>query len=105
MRRDVGGVHGDGEVHAFQEVLFGDWGNGDIGCRVGHAAGVLVGAEDGDFLVTGEAEAFYAFVGLLPVVESGCHAVNAEEGVGVEGRGAPLLRYKGVVGLDVAVNY
>lgn len=69
-----------------------------------HALGVLVGAEDGDLLVAGKAEGLQPFVGLLPVVEGGRHAVHAQVGVGDELEGRPFARLDRVVGFDVTVD-
>jgi hypothetical protein len=41
---------------------------------------------------------------LLAVVEGGCHAVQAEVGVGDEGGRSPLASFDGVVGFDMAVD-
>ena len=86
-------------------MLFGDRGNGDVGCGMGHAAGVLIRAEYDNFLVARQAEAFYAFVGLLAVIEGGGHAVDSKEGIGVEDGGAPLFGFEGVVRFDMTSNY
>lgn len=55
--------------------------------------------------VVGGAEGFEALIGLLAVVEAWCHAVDAEEGVGDEGRGGPFSGCLGVVAFDVAVDF
>jgi hypothetical protein len=69
-----------------------------------HAAGILGRAKDLDCVAWG-AEGLEALVGLLAVVEGGSHAVDAQEGVGDEGWGAPLTGFLGVVGFDVAVYF
>ena len=71
---------------------------------MGHAGGILRGAEDGDGGIRGEAEGFDAFEGLLPVVEAGSHAVDGEEwGLDELGR-APLTGLDRVMGLDMAID-
>ena len=91
-------------MHAFEEQQFGDRRDGDERCGVREAFGVVGGAEDG-YGVVWAAEGFHAFIGLLAVVEGGCHAVEAQVGVCYEFRGRPLACFDGVVGFDVAIDW
>jgi hypothetical protein len=56
-------------------------------------------------LVRGIAESLQSFVALLAVVQTGCHAVEAQEGVFHELWGGPLARVFAVAGFDVAVDF
>ena len=89
VRWHVGGVEGYSKMNALKEVGRRNRRDGDERSRVGHAGGVLGGAKDGD-AVGGSTEGFKALVGLLTVVEGGRHTMEAEEGVGDEGRRGPL---------------
>lgn len=103
--RDELGVERDGGLDGGQEQVDGHGRDRDEGRRVLEARGVAVGAEDGDAVVARQAEGFEAFVGLLAVVEGGGHAVQADVGVGDEGRGGPDAGVDGVVRFDVAVYW
>ena len=47
---------------------------------------------------------FLAFKYLLPIVEAGCHSMNAEIGIRDELRGCPLSGLLTVMGLDMTVD-
>ena len=70
-----------------------------------HPLRILTRPEDVDALVVRGAEGLETLVALLAVVETGSHAVKAEEGVLDEFGGGPLAGWFGVGGLDVAVDF
>lgn len=74
MRRYVCSIQGDSSVYTFEEEGLGNRRDGDEGCGVREALGVVFGSENGYGVGRG-AECFHAFIGLLTVVESRCHAV------------------------------
>ena len=76
-------------MYAFEELLLRYWGYRDELGGVGHAGGILRGAENGDTVVRC-AECLYAFIGLLTVIEGGGHPVEAKKGVCDEGWGRPF---------------
>lgn len=103
MRWHVCRVHPHGKLTACEEMVCGDFGDGNESGRMLHSLTILVGSEDVDVTV-GRAECFQAFVTLLAVVEAWGHAVDAEVRVFDELRGRPFSRLDGVVGFDVASN-
>ena len=105
VRGDKLRVQTHSQMDALPEQLNGDLRHRDKGGGMLHALRVLLGPEDVDGLVVRGAEGFEAFVALLAVVQTGRHAVQAEEGVLDEfGRG-PLPGRFAVVGFDVAVDF
>lgn len=101
---DIGRVQRYRKVNTLEEMFDRKWGYGDERGGVGHAGGILRGAEDGDAVIGG-AERLDAFVGLLAVVQGGSHAVEAEAGICDEFWSGPLAGVDGVVGFDVAVDF
>ena len=59
---------------------------------MGESFGVVGGPEN-SYGVVWRAEGFHALVGLLTVIESGCHAMQAEVGVSDEGGRGPLAGF------------
>lgn len=90
-------------MYAFGEYGFRDRRDGDHCCRVCQPGGIAGWSEDGNFIIGG-AEGFHAFVGLLPVVEGGGHAMEAEEGVCYEGGFGPDTSLDAEVGFDVTID-
>jgi len=90
-------------VYTFGEDGFGDCRNGDHCGGVCKAGGISIWAEDSDFVIRG-AKGFHPFVGLLPVVEGGSHAMEAEERVCYEFGFGPHAGLDAVVGFDVAID-
>lgn len=80
MRGYIGSVHSHCELAAFQEVLGGDRGNGNVRGRVLHAFCVLVWSEDVD-VASWVSESFQSFVALLAVVQTWSHAMYPEIGI------------------------
>ena len=71
--------------------------------RVDHSFRVGHGTEDG-YLFVWCSECFYAFKGLLTIVQGRCHAVYAEVGVLDELGFAPFAGLRVVVGFDMAID-
>ncbi len=69
-----------------------------------HPLGILQRPENG-YPVVGSAEGFDALECLLAVVETRCHAMDAEEGVLDEGGFAPFSGFDTVVGFDMAIDW
>lgn len=91
-------------MYAFGEDGFRNWRDRDHLRGVCEAGSISVWAEDGDF-IGGRAEGFHSLVGLLPVVEGGCHAMETEEGVCYEFGFGPDAGLDAVVGFDVAIDF
>ena len=70
---------------------------------MGHPGGILGRAENGNS-VMGGTEGFDSFIRLLTIVETWCHTMNPEEGVGDEGRRTPFCGFDGIMRLDVTVD-
>ena len=105
MGRYEAGVESDSCAAGLEEELDGDLGHGSYIGRVLETGGIAVRSEDGDAGIVGSAEGLESLVGLLAVVESWGHAVDAHEGVGDEAEGRPLSGCFGVCSFDVAVDW
>lgn len=105
MRWDKLCIQADRQVYAVLEVLDGHLWNGDERGAMLHALCVLLRTEDINHLVRGITECFQAFVALLAVVQTGCHAVQAQKGVFYELGRCPFSRFLRVRRFDVAVYF
>lgn len=104
VRRDELGVEGDGGLNGVNEQVLGHGRTRDELGGALHAGGIAVGTKDGD-LVIGSAEGLQPLVGLLTVIQSRGHAVDADVGVRNKLEGRPFARLDRVVRLDVTVHF
>src|ERR1700694_2037355 len=103
MRWYIGCVQTHGGMNALYEKRLGHRRHADDLGGVGHACRVLLGSEQYDFIIRCTM-CLLAFKCLLPIVEAGCHSMNAQIGIRDELRSCPLSGFLAVMRFNMTVH-